>query len=336
MGAAESTMVNTQVVVSATITVALLYVVQGCSMLFFLCCVVVPGLLYGLLAEQTKATNIAGKTVLVTGSSSGLGLAIAEDAAKRGAAKVVLMSRTQSKLEHAAELCKKVATAKNFEAVVVPCDVTSPDAVREAMKQLPPVDILVNNAGSGAWKHIEETSPEEGVSMMGCPYQSAFAMTTMLVPTMKPRAKGCHILNVTSAASSVGFRGAVGYASARWAMRGFSRQLQYDLKEMGIGVTLLNAAEITGTEYFKDVPGKAGSSSKARIPVLFQLVDRLGLNYTTVQVAAAALDGIEKGWATIHVPGHIMIPTLILNDVMPCFVEFLCTLGSAGLRKKSA
>jgi len=274
--------------------------------------------------------------VLVTGASSGLGLAIAQDASKRGAAKVLLLSRTRSKLEEAAKLCKSVATHTSFEAVVVPCDVTSPEAVRECIKTLPAVDILVNNAGSGAWKHIEETTPEEALTMMGCPYQAAFTMTSLLVPTMVPRAQNCHVLNVTSAASCVGFRGAVGYASARWAMRGFSRLLVQDLKEFGIGVTHLNAAEITGTEYFKDAPGKAGATSKAKIPDLFQLVDRLGLNYSTAQVAAAALDGVEKGWSTIHVPGHVMVPTLMLNDLMPCLIEYLCSIGPAGMRKKGA
>ncbi|EGB09365.1 hypothetical protein AURANDRAFT_6707, partial [Aureococcus anophagefferens] len=107
------------------------------------------------------------------------------------------------------------------------------------------VDVLVNNAGAGAWKHVEETTPEEAYGMMACPYQAAFTMTSLLVPTMVARATDCHVVNVTSAASEVGFRGAVGYATARWAMRGFSRMLAQDLKQLGIGVTHLNAAEIS-------------------------------------------------------------------------------------------
>mmetsp|Transcript_20676 Transcript_20676/g.41989 ORF Transcript_20676/g.41989 Transcript_20676/m.41989 type:complete len:334 (-) Transcript_20676:47-1048(-) len=333
-------MVNTQVVVSASLSVVLLNLVRTLEWTPFLCCIAAPAALYALLAEKTKATKLAGKTVLVTGSSSGLGLAMAQEVAKRGAAKVVLMSRTRPKLEAAAELCKAAAKKSRnqgpFEAVVVPCDVTKPDAVREAVKALPPIDVLVNNAGAGAWKHVEETTPEEGIEMMGCPYQSAFAMTTLLVPTMIPRAKDCHVLNVTSAASSLGFRGAVGYGTARWAMRGFSRMLLHDLNELGIGVTHLNAAEITGTDYFKDAPGKAGGSSKAKIPALFQLVDKLGLNYSTHQVAAAALNGVERGWSTVNVPGYVMIPTMMIYNIIPCFVEFLCSCGSAGLRKKAA
>ena len=325
-------MVNTQVAISAATAVALIYSMRTCEWMTFVALVIVPGVLYALLAEQTKATKLRGKTVLVTGSSSGLGLALAREAAKRGAAKVVLASRTKAALEAAAKLCEGDATHGAFEAVVAPCDVTKPDDVRALIKKLPPVDVLVNNAGAGAWKHVEETTPEEAYGMMACPYQAAFTMTSLLVPTMVARATDCHVVNVTSAASEVGFRGAVGYATARWAMRGFSRMLAQDLKQLGIGVTHLNAAEISGTSYFSDAPGKAGAASHAKIPYLFQLVDGLGLNYTTTQVAAAALDGVEKGWSTVLVPGFLLIPTKMVADVVPCFLEFLCGLGPAGRR----
>jgi len=151
----------------------------------------------------------------------------------------------------------------------------------------------VNNAGAGAWKHIEETTPEDAIGMMACPYQTTFACSSLFIPSMA-KARTGHILNVTSAACSVGFRGSVGYASARWAVRGFSKLLYWDVKELGIGVTLLNAAEITGTDYFKDAPGKAGAASKARIPALFQLIDKLGINYDTTSVVAAALTAVER------------------------------------------
>ena len=325
-------MVNTQVAISAATAVGLIYSMRTCEWMTFVAFVIVPGVLYALLAEQTKATKLRGKTVLVTGSSSGLGLALAREAAKRGAAKVVLASRTKAALEAAAKLCEGDATHGAFEAVVAPCDVTKPDDVRALLKHLPPVDVLVNNAGAGAWKHVEETTPEEAYGMMACPYQAAFTMTSLLVPTMVARATDCHVVNVTSAASEVGFRGAVGYATARWAVRGFSRMLAQDLKQLGIGVTHLNAAEISGTSYFSDAPGKAGAASHAKIPYLFQLVDGLGLNYTTPQVAAAALDGVEKGWSTVLVPGFLLIPTKMVADVVPCFLEFLCGLGPAGRR----
>ena len=103
-------MVNTQVAISAATAVGLIYSMRTCEWMTFVALVIVPGVLYALLAEQTKATKLRGKTVLVTGSSSGLGLALAREAAKRGAAKVVLASRTKAALEAAARLCEGDAT----------------------------------------------------------------------------------------------------------------------------------------------------------------------------------------------------------------------------------
>ena len=323
---------NTQLIFSAGVTVGVLKVIRDCSPTAFALGVCAPALAYALLGERTKATRLRGKVVLVTGASSGLGLALAIEAARRGATRVVLMSRTRATLEKAAEAVRAAASDANFAADVVPCDVSDPAAVRAALPALRDVDVLVNNAGAGAWKHVEETAPEEAAAMMACPYGAAFTLTALLVPGMKARAARCHVLNVTSAASEAAFRGAVGYGVARWAMRGFSRMLGWDLAELRIGVTHLDAAEITGTDYFSDAPGKAGAASHAKIPSIFKFVDRLGVNYSTTAVASAAFDGVEKGWATIHVPGFIVLPFKMLNDIIPCAVEALCAVGPAGRR----
>uniref|UniRef100_A0A7S2TZK3 Ketoreductase domain-containing protein n=1 Tax=Lotharella oceanica TaxID=641309 RepID=A0A7S2TZK3_9EUKA len=206
-----------------------------------------PSLLYALFGGRTFAFRIRGKTVLVTGASSGLGKAIAIVAAKRGAKAVVIAARRKEKLQSTA----KAVEALGARAVILELDITDFEAVEAACerteKELGAIGLLVNNAGSGAWKHVEETTAEEAAKMMACPYNGAFACTTAFVKSMVEAKEG-HVLNVTSAASHGGIRGAVGYATARWAMRGFSRNLQQDLRELGIGVTLLNAAEIVGTE----------------------------------------------------------------------------------------
>jgi len=255
----------------------------------------VPALSYAVLSERTKRTAIQDKVVLVTGASSGLGKAFALECTRRGCQKVILVARTKSRLEEVAAECVSQKANKNFTAVPVPCDLTCTAEVRKMAEQVTKdhgaLDLLVNNAGAGAWKHIEETTPEDAIGMMACPYQSTFACSSLFIPSMVNARTG-HILNITSAACNIGFRGSVGYASARWAVRGFSKLLYWDVKELGIGVTLLNAAEITGTDYFKDAPGKAGAASKARIPALFQLIDKLGINYDTTSVAAAALTAV--------------------------------------------
>jgi len=235
-------------------------------------------------------------------------------------------------LEKVAEECKAVATHPSFVPTVVICDVTDLSKTREAVETLPPIDILINNAGSGAWKHIERTTPEEGIEMMACPYNAAFTLTSLLIPSMIPRAKNCHIVNVTSATSQVGFQGAVGYGAARWAMRGFSRYLARDVKDLGIGVTLLNASEISDTAYFTNAPGKAGKESHNNIPTMFAIIPKLGLKLTSADVAVATIGAVEQGWKEVHVPGYLILGFKMVNDIAPDFAEFLISLGPNGSR----
>eukprot|EP00931_Biecheleriopsis_adriatica_P005189 TRINITY_DN106724_c0_g1_i1.p1 TRINITY_DN106724_c0_g1~~TRINITY_DN106724_c0_g1_i1.p1 ORF type:complete len:342 (+),score=49.92 TRINITY_DN106724_c0_g1_i1:63-1088(+) len=321
---------------SACIVLCLLWL-RYCSFFTWTCVIGVPAALYAIFAERTKATEVKDTVVLVTGASSGLGKAIALEVARRGCKTVVLVARTEAKLKEVASECKSVKTHKSFNAVVVPCDLTSSEAVKQMADKVTrdygALDLLVNNAGAGEWKHAEETTPEDAISMMACPYQTAFACSSLFIPSMA-KARTGHIMNVSSAACNLGFRGAVGYGSARWAVRGFTKHLYWDVKELGIGVTLLNAAEITGTDYFKDAPGKAGGSSKARIPSLFQFVDKLGINYSTEQVAAAGVTAVESGWSVVNVPWYLLHPTVVLNCCTPWLVELVCSLGSAGIRGK--
>jgi len=331
--------VNAPTAVSVGAVVLVLFWLRHCSLITWICVIGVPAVLYAVFAEQTKATKVSDcKLALVTGASSGLGKALALELARRGCKTLILVARTESKLKETATECKTVGTHGSFTAVPLRCDLTSLEEVKKmaelVTKDYGAIDLLVNNAGAGEWKWIEESTPEDGEAMMACPYQTAFACSCLFVPAMAKAQTG-HILNVASAACSIGFRGAVGYGAARWAVRGLSKNLYWDLKELGIGVTLLNAAEITGTDYFKDTPGKAGSSSHAKIPSLFQLVDKLGINYNTHQVAAAAVTAVEKGWTSVNVPWYLLQPTVVLNCCVPWFVEFLVSLGSAGIRGKT-
>ena len=70
-----------------------------------------------------------------------------------------------------------------------------------------------------------------------------------------------------------------------------------------------------------------------------KVVDKLGLNSTATKTAAAALDAVEAGWATVYVPGYLLVPLKLLNDALPSLVEALCAIGPAGRRataKKAA
>jgi NAD(P)-dependent dehydrogenase (short-subunit alcohol dehydrogenase family) len=168
---------------------------------------------------------------------------------------------------------------------------------------------------------------------MACPYLGAVYLVQKFAPDFAERGSG-HVLNVTSVASMAGFRGAVTYGSARWAMRGLSWYLRADLAEFGVGVTLLNANEIGGTSYFDNASGKAGADSHARIPWLFQQWFVTMFNGDSAAAARSALNGVERGTFEVLYPQLLMVPTKLLLDAFPEVVYRAVQVGPNGRRKR--
>ncbi len=176
----------------------------------------------------------AGKLAVVTGASSGIGAASARELSAAGA-RVVLMSRTTEALERVAG---QIAQAGG-EAHVVVVDVSDHTAVeraaRETVAKLGVPDVIVHCAGSGRLLFIDETSPEELVSMTNVPYHGTFFVTKAFLPGMLERDSGT-IVVVNPPAFAV-WPGSLGYWGARFAMRGFTESLRADLRGTGLRVT---------------------------------------------------------------------------------------------------
>jgi short-subunit dehydrogenase len=264
--------------------------------------------------------QIDGRTVLITGASSGIGAATARAMARKGA-RVILLARTQNALESvAAEI-----TASGGKAHAYPVDLADAQAVDQTAKaisaEVGTPDILINNAGAGRWLFVEETSPEEMVSMMAVPYFAAFYITRAFLPDMLKRNSG-HIVIITSPASRIAWPGATAYSVARWAMRGFSEALRADLRGTKLRVTLFTSGKVSSA-YFENNPG-----SEERIPGISGLVPTI----TPEQAAAAIVRGIEHNKREIVVP--LMLKLFYLqHNVVPRFIEWL--VGVTGWKHRA-
>lgn len=147
--------------------------------------------------------------------------------------------------------------------------------------------VVVNNAGAGRFLAIEETSPAEAEAQMRLPYLAAFGLTRGLVEPMMARGSGT-ILQINSPASIVPWPGAVGYAAARWAVRGFTEALRQDLYGTGIAVGSVTPARVH-SDYFA-----ANPDSQDRVPKAEVLVGTM----TPEQVAGAVAHALA------HRPGR--------------------------------
>jgi short-subunit dehydrogenase len=227
-------------------------------------------------------TTIAGRVFVVTGASSGIGEATAKAAARAGA-KVCLVARREQQLERIAEEIR----GAGGEAEAFAADLTDREAVSalavEISERVGAPEILINNAGAGAWKYVEETDAGEVEQMMAAPYFAAFYLTRELLPGMLARGAG-FIVNVTSVVAHFAISGATGYASARWAMRGFSEALGQDLHGSGVKVALATFAKVD-SDYFSTNPNAAD-----RLPGAQALVRVL----SPEQAAEAIVEGVER------------------------------------------
>ncbi len=191
------------------------------------------------------------KLALITGASSGIGAAAARQLLAKGY-RVILVARSVDSLERTA---KSIGNA----AVAEPCDAASGDdalALADRVRKRYGIpDVIVNSAGAGQWKLIEDTTPEEALSMMGAPYLAAFNVTHAFMREMLVRGSGI-IIHVGSPASIFTWPSSVAYTAARWALRGLHESLCQDLRGTGVKSCHVIFGRVDSA-YFEHNPGVA-------------------------------------------------------------------------------
>ena len=183
----------------------------------------------------------SGKRVLITGASSGLGLAIAELLAARGV-HVALVARDRARLEAAQEAASTARSDPGTKLLAYSCDVSNWDEMSavatRAEAELGPIDVLAACAGfctPGRFTELAVTEFEDHVAanLLGVIYASR-----AVAPQMMTRGRG-HIAMVGSMGGLVGVYGYSAYSAAKFGVTGFAEVLRCEMKPHGIGVSLL-------------------------------------------------------------------------------------------------
>ncbi len=187
--------------------------------------------------------SLAGKIALVTGSSQGIGLAIAEGLAEAGA-HVVLNGRDAAKLEQA----RAALSARNFKVSVAAFDVTDEAAVTAGIaaieKDAGPIAILVNNAGMQFRTPLEDYPLEKWRELMRVNVESAFIVGKAVAKGMIARKAG-KIINIGSVQSELGRPTIAPYTATKGAIKMLTRGMCADWAKHGIQVNAI------GPGYFK-------------------------------------------------------------------------------------
>ncbi|MBC7132851.1 MAG: 3-hydroxybutyrate dehydrogenase [Roseovarius sp.] len=139
--------------------------------------------------------SVKGKTAVITGSNSGIGLGIAEELARAGA-HVVLNSFTDSEEDHA--LARRIAEETGTQARYIKADMSKADECRALIEKAGGCDILINNAGIQHVAPIEEFPVAKWDAIIAINLTSAFHTTAAALPMMRDRGWG-RIINISSA-----------------------------------------------------------------------------------------------------------------------------------------
>ena len=207
---------------------------------------------------------LKGRTALITGGTSGIGLAIAKSFVKAGAT-VIITGRSKERLEKACELIRGDAACSCTVYGVEMDNKKLADSKHafQSMKNLvgdKKIDILVNNAGLRGG-HISDATEEEYDDIMDTNAKGAFFMTQMIAKYMVSNGIQGNILNITSASS---VRPAVSaYHMSKWAMKGLTEGMARSLAPYGICVNAI-APGPTATPMLNKNGGSDGDISHPR------------------------------------------------------------------------
>ncbi len=138
---------------------------------------------------------LKGKTAVITGSNSGIGLGIARELANSGA-NVVINSYTNSDDDHA--LAAEIAKASGVDARYIQADLSNGDAARNLIEEAGQVDILINNAGIQHVAPIDEFPVEKWDAIIAIMLSSVFHTTAAALPKMRAAGWG-RVINIASA-----------------------------------------------------------------------------------------------------------------------------------------
>lgn len=284
-----------------------------------------------VLTSRTGSRRLrSGQTALITGGSSGLGLALAHRFAAAGL-KLALAARDRDKLQSAREeILSRNPAMQEDDILLIVCDVSDKEQasglVRSTLNAFGSLDVLVNNAG------IIEVGPaldqplETYERAMAVDFFGALYTTYAALPSMLERGAGS-IVNISSIGGKVAVPHLLPYVAAKFALTGFSEGLHAELRHKGIRVTTVCPGLMrTGGEAHAHFVGqvekeKAWFQMSARTPLISADVHRAAEKiFDAVDVGRAEITITPQAWLAARVvglaPETSMMAAALVNEYL--------------------
>jgi 3-dehydrosphinganine reductase len=235
--------------------------------------------------------SLRGQHVLITGGSSGIGLALARQCASEGA-KLSLLARDRGKLEAA----RSAITAGNPgspEVVSLSADVAVEAEVLAALsaaeKVHGPIDVLIACAGISRPGYFEEVPVSVFERTMAVNYFGTLYALKTVIPSMKKRRSGAVVL-VSSGAGLHGFFGYTPYSPSKFALRGLAEALRAEMKDTGVHVMIVYPPDTDTGQLVEENQTK---------PVETSAITSKGGLWKAEDVARVTLEGLSRRRFTV-------------------------------------
>ena len=232
--------------------------------------------------------ELTGRTALVTGSSRGIGAAVARRLATAGA-RLALVART----EHA---LRALAAELGRDAVVAACDMREPDSAMLVRRRLEAAgidcpDIIVNNAGAFVLAPAPETSVDQFRETLEMNLTAPFGLVHAFLPAMRARRAG-HVVTIGSIADRAAFPGNAAYAASKYGLRALHEVVRAETRGTGIRATLVSPGPVD-TELWDPIDPDTRDGFTPRAQMLEPRAVAEAVHYAVTASAAINVDELR-------------------------------------------
>jgi short-subunit dehydrogenase len=255
--------------------------------------------------------ELAGRTVLVTGATGGLGQAIARAFSARGATLILTGRRTEVLEPLAAELGGRV----------IAVDLAEAPEVDRLLAEAGDVDVLVANAALPASGRVEDFSVNDIDRALAVNLRAPIVMSRELAPKMAARGGG-HIVLISSLSGKAATGGSALYSATKYGLRGFGLGLREDWRDQGVGVSTVFPGFIRDAGMFHESGTKLPTGVGTRRPE---------------DVAAATVKAVERNKAEVDVAPFMLRAGAAFSGLAPQLAADLARkMGSGSIAKDLA
>jgi len=224
--------------------------------------------------------RLAGARTLLTGATGGIGRAIAAALAAAGARLILTARRADALDQLAAEL----------GAQAFACDLSDRVALASLCQRAQGVEVLIANAALPASGRLDQLSQERIDHMLEVNLRAPIALARALAPAMAARGRG-HLVFISSLSGRAAMPSSSIYSATKFGLRGFALALREDLRELGVGVSVVLPGFVRDAGMFADAGVRLPPGVGTRTPedVARAVIDAIERNRAEVTVAPVAL-----------------------------------------------